>query len=151
MARRVQEEEDISDPESDYDYAASDELWSRIHGILTQEYNDSTDDVKRQCEALALEAKYDNWRYYRSIGRLAENEESLAQKARDDAAGISGRQQVVGGRGRGAGLVNYLPQQGMGTFIGGVLAKTVREEITPPFDKNSLKVKIGKIEGEEYF
>ena len=86
------------------------------------------------------------------MGRLIENDESLAQKARDDAMGITG---PIGGRGRGRGRgggANVLHQQGTGgALVGGTLARTPLEEMTPPYDRNTIRVKTGKIESEEYF
>ena len=146
LQRRVQDDDNESDQ-----CEAEDELWDRGHAILRKEFESASAEVKRECEQRALDSKYESWRRFRELGRLIENEESLAQKARDDAAGIKGPIGSRGGRGRGGTNTNYLSQQGMGTFIGGVLVQTVREEITPPFNKNTMRVKVGKIESEEYF
>ena len=140
-----------NDDDEDDQCEAEDELWDRGYAQCKKEYETILPSEKQYYEQQALEAKYETWRRFRELGRLIENDESLAQKARDDAMGITG---PIGGRGRGRGRggANVLHQQGMGgAFVGGTLVRTPLEEMTPPYDRNTIRVKAGKIESEEYF
>ena len=150
LIRRMREECESDD----CSYEAMDEFYDRVNDILFNEYEAAPPEVRQRFEAMALDARHELWRDYRERGRLLENEESLAQKAKDDALGIRGpiqsRGRGRGGRGGGGGVAASNQQQG--SFVNGVLMmSSAKQEITPPFDKNSLQVKVGKIESEEYF
>ena len=141
------------DGEDEYERdVAEAELYDRGFTQSKKEFDSLPASEKKYYEQQALEAKYETWRRFREMGRLIENDESLAQKARDSAMGITG---PIGGRGRGRGRgggANVLHQQGMGAaFVGGTLVRTPLEEMTPPYDRNTIRVKVGKIESEEYF
>jgi len=130
---------------------ADEELHHRRFAQCKKEFEALPLSEKQYYEQQALETKYENWRIYRASGELIENDESLAQKARDDAMGITGPIGGRGrgrGRGRGGGAANVLHQQGTGgALVGGPLMRTPLEELTPPYDR----VKAGKIASEEYF
>lgn len=147
---------DRGEEETEEFYNAEDTLYIRSSEILRKEYDALSAAAKEYYLQQEKESQADAWRRMRKMGRLIENEASLAQKAEDDrmiASGAPANFFDGSSRGRGRG-------RGRGGEVGDTLGMMMmsasfgiggRQEMIPPFDLTIKTIKVGVMTKEEYF
>lgn len=144
LKRRV---ENYDDEDAQCD--AEDELWDQAQPVLKKEFEALNSQERQMYEEKQIEAKYNQWRRVRKQGRLIEDEESLAQKAQDDALiaqGFTIDDLIAGKAGSGASC------GGGGAFFAGGGKGAVNHSIVAPFCKTESKMEnVGLVLSEEEF